>query len=58
MWGILDVEGGFVGECRGVTLHKWNPNEVCSVEDVWLSLPARPGHFDHEARDHVFSMAG
>lgn len=31
--------------------HKRNQVEVRSDEDVWL--PARPGHLDHEARDHV-----
>lgn len=30
-------EGGFVEECRRVFAHKWNPNEVGSVEDVWQS---------------------
>jgi len=56
MLGSLELVGGFIGECWGVPLHKWNPNEVCRDEDVRRSLPTRPGHCDQEARDPVFSV--
>lgn len=55
-WGFWSWEEGLLGECRGVPVHKWNPTEVWSDGDVWQRLPARPGHFDHNARDRVFSV--